>query len=99
MPRVTWTLPALDSLKQIRSFLNSQNPASAQKAVLAIRSYSKTLLNHPYAGRQVRDLPDEYREYIVPFGSSGYVLRYRIVPTGIVILAIRHQKQSGYPSI
>jgi hypothetical protein len=41
-------------------------------------------------------MPEEFREWIIDFGDSGYVARFRIDPNVVVILAVRHQKEVGY---
>ncbi|MFO8127275.1 type II toxin-antitoxin system RelE/ParE family toxin, partial [Yoonia sp.] len=51
---------------------------------------------HPRLGRMVDDLPEEYREWLIDFGDSGYVVRYRVDEAAVTILAIRHQKEAGY---
>lgn len=48
-------------------------------------------------GRPVEELPDVFREWLIEFGGSGYVARYRYDGGDIVsILAIRHQKEAGF---
>lgn len=47
-------------------------------------------------GRPIDDMPTEFREWIIDFGDSGYVVRYRIDSELVVILAVRHQKEVGY---
>ena len=47
-------------------------------------------------GRPVDGMPTEFREWIIDFGDSGYVVRYRIDSELVVILAVRHQKEVGY---
>lgn len=49
-------------------------------------------------GRPIEDEP-ELRERIIDFGSAGYVALYHYVPGGeqITILAIRHQREGGFP--
>ena len=47
-------------------------------------------------GRMVDELPENYREWLIDFGDSGYVARYRVDENAITILAIRHQKEAGY---
>jgi plasmid stabilization system protein ParE len=51
----------------------------------------------PEMGRPVEELPG-VRELIIPFGGSGYVILYRYDMTAdtVYILAIRHQKETGY---
>jgi plasmid stabilization system protein ParE len=50
----------------------------------------------PHLGRPIDDMPDRFREWIIDFGDSGYVVRYRIDEDLIVILAVRHQKEVGF---
>ncbi len=47
-------------------------------------------------GRLIDDLPEDYREWPIGFGDSGYVARYRIDDDAVTILAVRHQKEAGY---
>ena len=42
------------------------------------------------------DMPPEFREWLIDFGSSGYVALYHLDATAITILAIRHQREAGY---
>ena len=46
-------------------------------------------------GRLIEDLPEHYREWLIDFGDSGYVVRYRIDAESLTILALRHQKEAG----
>ena len=37
------------------------------------------------------------RELVIPFGASGYVVKYEIAsPTLVVVLAVRHQHEADY---
>jgi plasmid stabilization system protein ParE len=47
-------------------------------------------------GHPIDDMPTEFREWIIDFGDSGYVVRYRIDSELVVILAVRHQKEVGW---
>lgn len=47
-------------------------------------------------GRLIEDLPEDFREWIIDFGDSGYVVRYHLGENEVTILAIRHQKEAGY---
>ena len=38
----------------------------------------------------------EYRELVIEFGDSGYVVLYRYDGAIAVILAVRDQKEAGY---
>lgn len=41
-------------------------------------------------------LPDNIREWVIPFGDSGYIARYLVGDETVTILAIRHQHEIGY---
>jgi hypothetical protein len=41
-------------------------------------------------------MPDDFREWIIDFGDSGYVARYRIDADAVTILEARHQKEVGF---
>jgi hypothetical protein len=41
-------------------------------------------------------MPEEFLEWIIDFGDSGYVARFRLDPNVAVILAVRQQKEVGY---
>jgi hypothetical protein len=36
------------------------------------------------------------RYWLIDFGDSGYVARYRFTGETVTILALRHQKEAGY---
>jgi plasmid stabilization system protein ParE len=38
----------------------------------------------------------EFRELIIEFGDSGYIVLYRYDGRQAMILAVRHQKEVGY---
>nr|WP_308339835.1 type II toxin-antitoxin system RelE/ParE family toxin [Thiolapillus sp.] len=37
-----------------------------------------------------------FREWLIDFGSSGYIALYRFDGETATILAVRHQKEAGY---
>jgi plasmid stabilization system protein ParE len=47
-------------------------------------------------GRPVEGMDNEFRDWIIDFGDSGYVARYRTEAEKVIILAIRHQKEAGF---
>ena len=70
-------------------------PDAARRADEAIRQGVKMLGTYPRMGRLVDDLPDEFREWLIDFGDSGYVARYRVEDDRVTISAIRHQREGG----
>lgn len=96
MPRLIWTPPALRDVQRLYRFLAPKNLDAAKRAVKAIRRVVQVLEQQPGLGRPVEDMPEEFREWIIDFGDSGYVARYRIGQDVVTILAVRHQKEVGF---
>jgi plasmid stabilization system protein ParE len=96
MPRVIWSPAALLDVQRLYRFLAPQNIDAAKQAVKALRQGVKVLQLQPGIGRPIDDRPEELREWIIDFGDSGYIARYRIDSEVVMILALRHQKEVGY---
>lgn len=96
MPQVRFAPSAIRDLERLREFLQSKNPVSAKRAGEVIVDAVKILGQHPQLGRLIEDMPDEFREWVIDFGDSGYLARYRIELDVVTILAIRHQKEVGW---
>lgn len=96
MPRLIWTPQALADVQRLFRFLASKNMDAARRAVQAIRQGVSALILQPGMGRPIEDLPVEFREWLIDFGGSGYVARYRLDGDVIVVLAVRHQKEAGF---
>jgi plasmid stabilization system protein ParE len=54
------------------------------------------LADQPGVGRPVEDMDPEFREWLIPFGDSGYVSLYRFDGETAVVLVVRHQREAGY---
>ncbi len=96
MPRLIWTPSALLDVQRLYRFLVVKNPDAARRAVKAIRQDVKVLEQQPKVGRPVEEMDNEYRDWIIDFGDSGYVARDRVDPQFVSVLAIRHQKEVGF---
>lgn len=96
MPQVIFASAAMQDLQRLRDFLRSKNADTARRAGEAIRQGVRILGEQPRLGRIIDDLPEQFREWIIDFGDSGYVARYRIDNDVVTILAVRHQKEAGY---
>ena len=97
MPQIRFTPAALRDLERLREFLRPKSPAVAKKVATVIIQSLQVLKDHPHIGRPIEDLPDEFREWPINFGNSGYVARYRFDGSEYVtILALRHQKEVGF---
>ena len=96
MPQVRFSPGAIRDLQRLREFLRPKNPVAARRAAEAIMKAVQALGLQPQIGRPVADMPDEYREWPIDFGDSGYLARYRFDGEAVMILALRHQKELGY---
>lgn len=86
--RLKWSSTALHDLKRLRSFIEPNLPDAAQRAAFSLKQAANLLIAHPGVGVRLEGRPD--RELFVPFGQSGYVIRYCFDEDEIVILKIWH---------
>jgi len=96
MPRVIWSQAAPLDVQRLYRFLAPKNLDAAKRAVKAVRTGLNVLQLQSGIGRPIGDMPTEFREWIIDFGDSGYVVRYRIDSELVIILAVRHQKEVGH---
>jgi plasmid stabilization system protein ParE len=96
MPGLIWSPAALKDVQRLYRFLASKNPDAAKRAVQAIRQEVKILQLQHGLGRPVEDMEDKYRDWIIDFGDSGDVARYRVAADTVIVLAVRHQKEAGF---
>ena len=96
MSRLIWSPSALLDVQRLHCFLAEKNIDAAKRAVKAIRDGVKIIAQQPGVGRLTEDMEPEYREWLIDFGDSGYVVLYRFDGQTAVILAVRHQREIGY---
>lgn len=96
MPQVRFAPSAIRDLQRLQEFLRPKNPLAAKRAAETILKAVQVLGLQPQTGRPIDDLSDDYREWLIDFGDSGYVVRYRFNGETITILAVRHQKEVDY---
>ena len=93
---VRWLPQAIQDVQSAYKFLATKDIEAAKAAAEAILRQTHILENFPNAGRPTDDLDPEQRELLIPFGASGYVLVYEISEETVIVLAVKHQKESGY---
>ena len=95
MLKVYFTERALSDLERIFQFLEQEIPDFAITAGEEIVNAAAVLQRHPLIGRPITH---NLRELVISSGRSGYVALYRFLPgrDRIDILAIRHQRESGF---
>jgi len=96
MPRLIWSQPALLDVARLHAFLVPKSREAAKRAIKAIRQGIKALGKHPEIGRPVEEMPLEFREWVIDFGSGAYVALYHYDGKQIVVLAVRHGREAGY---
>lgn len=96
MPRVGFAAPAIRDLERLREFLRPKSPVAARRAAEVIVKAVQVLGLQPQLGRLIEDMPEDFREWVIDFGDSGYVARYRIAADAVTILAVRRQKEVGF---
>jgi plasmid stabilization system protein ParE len=94
--KIQWSLNAIHGLQRVCKFLSEHDIESAKKAAKAIRQGTAILRKYPNAGRPAHDLNTEHQELLIPFGSSGYSILYEIDDSGIIVLAVKHQRELEY---
>lgn len=78
---------ALEDIERLRTFLDRVNPDAAKRALGLIWKAIDRLSALPSLGKPTEDA--NIRQIIVRFGSSGYVVRYVVVPETSDILITR----------
>jgi plasmid stabilization system protein ParE len=81
---------------RLHDFLAPKSSDAAKRAVKAIRQGVKLLGKFPETGRPVEELPTEFREWVIEFGSGAYIALYHYDGKEVVILAVRHGREAGY---
>lgn len=95
MARVQVTTRALAELERLLDFFAEHNSKLARERMVSVRRAFELLADHPLLGRKAED---GRRELILSRGKSGYMAKYRWLPTEniVLILAVRHQLEAGY---
>ena len=96
MPRLIWSPAALADIQRLYRFLTVKDKNAAQNAIKTIRAGVKILAHQPQVGRPALDMDPEFREWLIDFGSSGYIVMYHFDGATANILAVRHQMEAGY---
>lgn len=96
MPRLIWTPQALADVARLHDFLAAKDRGAAKRAARAIRQGARLLRRHPEIGRLVAEMAPEFRERMIAFGASGYIVLYRVEAGTVVLLAVRHARELGY---
>ena len=94
--KIEWLPGPIRDLERLREFIFSHNRDATDRAVTVIKSSVKILSRYEYVGKPAQDLLGYY-DLVIPFGASGYVLRYRVEEGIVLIVAVKHGKEAGFP--
>ena len=96
MASLKWTPQALADVQRLHQFLADKSPEAAIRAVQALRKGVRILADQPRIGHPAEDMDPAYREWLIPFGQSSYVVLYRLDGEDVILLAIRHGREAGF---
>jgi plasmid stabilization system protein ParE len=98
MTELVYAEQALTDLERLSDFLLQADPQAAQVTAILIFDALEILVQHPEIGSKVHF---GQRELVISRGRTGYLALYRFLPhiDRILVLAIRHQRESGYKGV
>lgn len=88
--RVTVAPEARTDLFRLNAFLAGQSDDAARRAMDAIDTGLRSLGQMP---DRAPERPDGRRELMIPFGSSGYVVQFRVQDDAVVIARVHHMRE------
>ncbi|CAN7266472.1 type II toxin-antitoxin system RelE/ParE family toxin [Rhizobacter sp. LjRoot28] len=98
---VRWSAAGRADLLRLHDFLldralTADDLSAADLAVVAIEhAVNHQLARTPFIFRRV-GASLTTRELIIPFGATGYVARFEILPETVLVLGVRHQREEDY---
>ena len=96
-----WSAAGLADPLRLHGFLldrplTADDLSAADLAVVAIEhAVNHQLARTPFIFRRV-GASLTTRELIIPFGATGYVARFEILPEIVLVLGVRHQREEDY---
>jgi plasmid stabilization system protein ParE len=94
--KVVYTKESPEDFDRIFAFHAAEDSATGVEMVDRITEVIERLADHPYLGRPAEE---GTRELVISKGKTGFIALYDYIEgeDAIVILAIRHQLEEGYP--
>ncbi|MEI6028456.1 MAG: type II toxin-antitoxin system RelE/ParE family toxin [Betaproteobacteria bacterium] len=96
MPRIELAPELLEDFDRFLDHLSTYGAGSTLERLGEIAAAIQILAHSPLIGRKAEA---GKRELVIGRGSRGYVALYRYIPTidTVFVLAIRRQREAGYP--
>jgi len=97
LAQLIYSRQALGDLDRLTDFLLETDPTAALATAELISEAIQVLGNHPLVGRSAEQ---GMRELVISRGRTGYLALYSFEEEHdtVLILAIRHQREAGYPT-
>jgi plasmid stabilization system protein ParE len=83
---------SVEDVERLRSFLDQNNPGAARRSLVSIWTAIDRLQEFPDLGTSTADTG--FRQLVVHFGASGYIVRYTVLPPDILITRIWHGREA-----
>ena len=99
MSRLIWLPSGLSDVQRLYRFLAEKDKEAARRAVGTIRMGVKVLAQNPEIGRTNEAVGPDFREWLIDFGESGYVVLYHFDGDTAAIYAVRHQRELEYSKV
>lgn len=95
MAELLYSAQALLDMERLGDFLMQSDPQAGLQTAALIFEALDILVRHPEMGRK---LPGGQRELVISRGRTGYLALYRYLPQldRVLVLTLRHQRESGY---
>ncbi|MGM4879061.1 type II toxin-antitoxin system RelE/ParE family toxin [Rhizobium leguminosarum] len=92
-----YTQTFYEDLDRLADFLIERDPDLAERAINAIPKALMILQDFPLMARRASADDPLLRELVVPFGSAGYVILFKVMSeTSVIVLAVRHHREEDY---
>lgn len=85
---------AADDVRRVREFLSAKNPDAAKRALAEIFATLEKVHVFPGLGKPTENI--DVRQIVVPFGNTGYIVRYTVRPGSgnVLVLRIWHGREA-----
>lgn len=95
--QIRYTNDAIEDFDRLYDYLVAFDVDMADRAFMAIERAIEHLERFPFSCRKAKGDDAFLRELVVPFGSSGYIVLFRVDGGGTVtVAAVRHQREDDY---
>lgn len=92
-----YTQTFYEDLDRLSDFLIDRDPDLAERAIRGIQKALMILQDFPLMARRASADDPLLRELVVPFGSAGYVILFKVIDEAtVVVLAVRHQREEDF---